>query len=98
MAWTVGEVAKMAKVSVRTLHHYDAVGLLGPSDRTGAGYRLYEMADLERLQQALFFKELGFSLQEIRGIMLDPSFDRAEALRAQRKLLAEKAKRTAPML
>jgi DNA-binding transcriptional MerR regulator len=98
MAWTVGEVAKMAKVSVRTLHHYDAVGLLGPSDRSDAGYRLYEMADLERLQQALFFKELGFSLEEIRGIMLDPSFDRAEALRAQRKLLAEKAKRTESML
>lgn len=98
MAWTVGDVAKMAKVSVRTLHHYDSIGLLGPSDRSEAGYRLYETTDLERLQQALFFKELGFSLEEIRAIMLDPSFDRAEALRAQRALLAEKARHTKAML
>jgi len=56
------------------------------------------MADLERLQQALFLKQLGFSLEEIRAIMLDPSFDRAEALRAQRALLAEKARHTRAML
>jgi MerR family transcriptional regulator, thiopeptide resistance regulator len=98
MAWTVGEVAKLAKVSVRTLHHYDAVGLLGPSGRTPAGYRLYEMPELERLQQVLFFRELGLALPEIREVMLDPAFDRAAALRAQRELIAEKAERTAAML
>ncbi len=98
MAWTVGEVAKLAKVSVRTLHHYDSIGLLDPSGRTEAGYRLYEMPDLERLQQVLFFRELGFSLDEIRAAMLGPAFDRGEALRAQRELLAEKARRTEAML
>jgi DNA-binding transcriptional MerR regulator len=98
MAWTVGEVAKLAKVSVRTLHHYDSIGLLGPSERTEAGYRLYEMPDLERLQHVLFFRELGFPLDEIRAVMLDPAFDRREALRAQRNLLADKARRTEAML
>jgi DNA-binding transcriptional MerR regulator len=98
MAWTVGETAQIAKVSVRTLHHYDEVGLLSPSARSEAGYRLYESPDLERLHQILLFRELGFSLDEIRSIMLDPTFDRAEALRAQRTLLAEKARRTQAML
>lgn len=98
MTWTVGDVAKMAKVSVRTLHHYDSIGLLGPSGRSESGYRQYEMPDLERLQQVLFFKELGFGLDDIRRIMLDPTFDRASALRAQRALLAEKAQRMQAML
>jgi len=94
MAWTVGEAAALAKVSVRTLHHYDEIGLLGVSRRSQAGYRLYEAADLERLHQILLFRELGFSLDEIGRIMLAPDFDRTEALRAQRNLLAEKATRT----
>jgi DNA-binding transcriptional MerR regulator len=98
MAWTVGETARLSKVSVRTLHHYDEIGLLSPSARTEAGYRLYEEADLERLHQILLFRELGFPLADIRRIMLDPTFDRAEALRAQRSLLAEKARRTREML
>ena len=94
----VGEVARIAHVSVRTLHHYDAVGLLTPSGRSDAGYRLYTQADLERLQQVLFFRELGFALGEIRRIMLDPHFDRRRALTAQRSLLAEKARRARDML
>lgn len=98
MAWTVGEAAQLAKVSVRTLHHYDEIGLLAPSARSEAGYRLYEDADLERLHQILLFRELGFSLDEIGQIMLDPTFDHADALRAQRSLLAEKAQRTEAML
>lgn len=98
MPWTVGEAAEIAKVSVRTLHHYDAIGLLGPSGRSPAGYRLYEPADLEQLHQILLFRELGFALPDIHRIMLDPAFDRAEALRAQQTLLAEKARRTASML
>lgn len=98
MAYTVNEVAKTAKVSVRTLHHYDAVGLLSPAQRSEAGYRLYDDKDLERLQQILFFKELGFSLDDIGRIMLDPVFDRRNALQAQRTLLAEKARRTEAML
>ena len=56
----MGRVASLARISVRTLHHYDAIGLLRPSARSDAGYRLYERADLDRLQQILFFRELGF--------------------------------------
>jgi DNA-binding transcriptional MerR regulator len=94
MSWTVGEAAKLAKVSVRTLHHYDDVGLLKPSDHTDSGYRLYTVDDLERLQQIMLFRELGFALPDIRAIVVDPGFDRAEALKAQRTLLAEKVRRT----
>ena len=98
MAWTVGAAAAIAKVSVRTLHHYDEMGLLHPSARSESDYRLYSEGDLERLHQILLFRELGFALPDIRRIMLDPAFDRAEALRAQRSLLAEKARRTQAML
>ena len=98
MSWTVGETAGLAKVSVRTLHHYDDVGLLVPSGRSAAGYRLYEQADLEQLHRIMLFRELGFSLPDIAQILADPSFDHAEALRAQRSLLAEKERRTQAML
>jgi DNA-binding transcriptional MerR regulator len=94
----VGDLAKLAKVSVRTLHHYDAIGLLRPSGRSEAGYRLYAQDDLEHLQQILFFRELGFSLADIKRIMLDAGFDRRRALAAQRALLAAKARRTGDML
>lgn len=94
MAWTVGEAAQTAKVSVRTLHHYDRIGLLKPSGRSEAGYRLYSETDLQQLMQVLLFKELGFSLDEIARIMSDPDYDRTDALRAQRALLAEKIRRT----
>lgn len=90
---TVGRVAATSGVSIRALHHYDEIGLLRPSARTEAGYRLYTMADLERLQQVLLFKELGFALPDIANILSDPAFDRAEALLAQRALLAEKGRR-----
>jgi DNA-binding transcriptional MerR regulator len=73
---TVGEVARLARVSVRALHHYDEIGLLEPSGRTESGYRLYTDRDLERLQQALFFRELGFALEDVTRILRDPSFDR----------------------
>lgn len=98
MTWTVGGAAAMAKVSVRTLHHYDEIGLLAPSERSESGYRLYSAGDLERLHQILLFREFGFALLDIRRIILDPSFDRTEALRAQRSLLVEKARRTEAML
>jgi MerR family transcriptional regulator, thiopeptide resistance regulator len=90
MAYTVSEAATLAHVSVRTLHHYDEIGLVRPARRSQAGYRLYERCDLERLQQALLFRELGFTLEEIREALDDPGFDRAEALLMQRELLAEK--------
>jgi len=97
MGLTVGEVAQLASVSVRTLHHYDELGLLTPSVRTEAGYRLYSDADLACLQQVLFFKELGFGLGDIARIMHDPQFDRLEALRMQRRMLTEKSTQLALM-
>lgn len=85
--YTVRQVASMADITVRTLHHYDALGLLRPSDRSAAGYRLYGEADLLRLQQILFFRELGFSLEQIRTIVGDPHFDRVRALEDHRRML-----------
>jgi DNA-binding transcriptional MerR regulator len=90
---TIGEVARLAHVSVRTLRHYDAVGLLRPSARSAAGYRLYDRADLERLQQVLGYRELGFRLTDIRRVMNDPAFDRRRALEEQRDLLAARGRR-----
>ena len=84
---TVHEVSRLAGVSVRTLHHYDAVGLLKPTCVTQAGYRLYDDMALERLQMILFFRELQFPLKEIRTILDDPGFDQKEALRQQIRLL-----------
>lgn len=98
MAWKVGELATLARVSIRTLHHYDAIALLRPTGRSEAGYRIYEVDDLERLQQLLFFRELGFSLKDIRRIMTASRFDRRRALLAQRELLREKARRTKAMV
>lgn len=97
-AYTVRQVATMAGASVRTLHHYDHIGLLTPSARTAAGYRLYDEADLLRLQQILFFKELDFPLGEIRRILDDPGFDQVEALQHHRRLLQKRAERLARLL
>lgn len=87
---SVSQLAKLSKVSVRTLHHYDEIGLFPAGGRTAAGYRRYGQEDLERLQQLLFFRELGFPLEEIRRIVTDPKFDVAAALVLQRQLLMEK--------
>jgi MerR family transcriptional regulator, thiopeptide resistance regulator len=95
---TVGAAARLAKVSVRTLHHYDEIGLLHPSERSAAGYRRYGASDLERLQLILFYRELGFGLADIGRIMRDPKFDRRAALLAQRDLLSRKAEQTRSML
>lgn len=92
--WKVGEVAAMAHLTVRTLHHWDEIGLLEPSGRTEAGYRLYDEADLERLHQVLLYRELGFPLEGIAAVLDDPAVDRGSALRAQRALLVEKRCRT----
>jgi DNA-binding transcriptional MerR regulator len=88
---TVGEIAKVSGVSVRTLHHYDEIGLLTPSKRTEAGYRMYADEDLGKLQQILFFRELGFALEDIARIMNDPTFSPREALLLQRRMLRDKA-------
>ncbi|PWR15887.1 MerR family transcriptional regulator [Micromonospora sicca] len=87
MAYTVGQVAKLAGVTVRTLHHYDEIGLLSPSGRTAAGYRRYDDADLERLQLIRYYRELGFPLDEIAAILDGPGADPAAHLRRQHELL-----------
>lgn len=84
---TVKEVSRITGVSVRTLHHYDAIGLLKPAKITDAGYRLYDDTALRRLQTILFFRELEFPLQEIRVILDSPAFDPMDALESQIKLL-----------
>jgi DNA-binding transcriptional MerR regulator len=84
---TVGEVAQLAGVTVRLLHHYDEVGVLSPVARSDAGYRLYGYEDLERLQEILVWRQLGFSLGEIKALLDDPSHDRRAALQRQRELV-----------
>jgi DNA-binding transcriptional MerR regulator len=93
VAYKVKEVAKLAGVSIRTLHYYDKIGLLKPQSVNSAGYRLYTDKDLEKLQQILFFKELEFGLEEIKSILQSPGFDRKQVFIAQRELLKEKKKR-----
>lgn len=87
---TVNQLAKKCGVSVRTLHHYDAIGLLKPAQVTEAGYRLYDEAALERLYLILLFRELGFRLKDIRGILDAPDFDRNRGLDRQIELLERK--------
>ncbi len=84
---TVKEVSELAGVSIRTLHHYDAIGLLRPTRTTESGYRLYDETALERLQSILLFRELKFSLKEIKEILDSPTFDRNRALEQQIELL-----------
>ncbi|WP_089156764.1 MerR family transcriptional regulator [Micromonospora sp. NBS 11-29] len=88
MAYTVGQVARAARVTVRTLHHYDEIGLLRPSGRTPAGYRRYDDADLDRLQLVRYYRELGFPLDEIAQILDDPDADPPAHLRRQHELLS----------
>ena len=97
-SYQVKEVARIAGVSVRALHHYDEIGLLVPRGRTAAGYRLYDDDDLLRLQQILIGRELGLPLEEIRRSLDDPRFDRKQALLSQREQLQQKAKQTDAML
>ena len=84
---TVHEVSKLAGVSIRTLQYYDKIGLLHPTGYTDAGYRLYDDADLERLQHILLFRELEFPLKDIKEIINSPNFDRGKALDQQIELL-----------
>ena len=87
---TVHEVSRLTGVSIRTLQYYDRIGLLPPDGYTQAGYRLYDEQALERLQQILLFRELEFSLKEIREILDSPCFDRDRALEQQIALLTLK--------
>ncbi|HWB66053.1 MAG TPA: MerR family transcriptional regulator [Mycobacteriales bacterium] len=85
--YTVGRVAQLAGVSVRTLHHYDEIGLVSPSGRTAAGYRVYAADDISRLHQVLTYRRLGFGLEQIAALIDDPDVDAVAHLRRQRALL-----------
>ena len=87
---TVQEVSRLAGISIRTLHHYDAIGLLSTTTTTEAGYRLYDEDALERLQCILIFRELEFPLKDIKEILDSPNFERNKALEQQIKLLTMK--------
>jgi len=96
--YTVGEVAGLSRVSVRTLHHYDDIGLLTPSGRSAAGYRLYSGADIRRLQQVLLYRELDFGLDEIAKILADPDAGTDDHLRRQHRMLRQRQARDQALL
>ncbi|MEV6955179.1 MerR family transcriptional regulator [Streptomyces sp. NPDC051183] len=97
MGYSVGQVAGFAGVTVRTLHHYDEIGLLSPSGRSHAGHRRYDDADLDRLQRILFYRELGFPLEEVSVLLDDPDSDPREHLRRQHALLSDRIARLQQM-
>src|SRR5512135_3163017 len=87
--WKVGELARQTGLTVRTLHYYDEIGLLSPSGRTAAGYRLYTVDDIGRLQQIRSLRQLGFSLEQIHAWLDRPDFVPQQAIRLQIKRLQE---------
>ncbi|MDO5338141.1 MAG: MerR family transcriptional regulator [Eubacteriales bacterium] len=90
---TVKEISDLTGISVRTLHYYDEIGLLKPTDKSEAGYRLYDDKALETLQQILFFREFDISLKEIKAVMENPALERNQILQMQRKMLVAKKER-----
>lgn len=91
--YMINEISKLTGVSIRSLHHYDEIGLLVPSKRTESNYRMYSEEDVERLYQILLFKELDFPLQEIKRLLYDEEFDKQKALKMQRELIVQKKNR-----
>jgi DNA-binding transcriptional MerR regulator len=90
MEYTVQKLSSLAGVSTRTLRYYDEIGILKPARINSSGYRIYGEAEVDRLQQILFYRELGVSLDNIKDIVTSPSFDRAKALKEHREKLIEK--------
>ena len=90
MEYTVQKLASMAGVSARTLRYYDEIGILKPARINSSGYRMYGKREVDMLQQILFYREMGLSLDEIRAIVTEPGFDMAEALSQHRRKLLEK--------
>jgi DNA-binding transcriptional MerR regulator len=90
MEYTVQKLGKLAGVSTRTLRYYDEIGILKPARINSSGYRIYGQQEVDRLQQILFYRELGVSLEDIQKIVKDPSFDGASALKGHREKLLEK--------
>ncbi|MDF3300630.1 MerR family transcriptional regulator [Streptomyces tropicalis] len=97
MGYSVGQVARFAGVTVRALHHWDGIGLLVPGGRSHAGHRRYTDADLERLQQILFYRELGFPLEEVAALLDDPDADPQVHLRRQHDLLSTRIEKLQKM-
>ena len=97
-AFKIKEVADIVGISVRTLHYYDEIKLLTPSDRSAAGYRLYDQQDLLRLQQILIGRKLGLALEKIRKALDDPEFDYEASLREQREQLVQRVDETHKMI
>lgn len=93
MRLSISEMAKLTGVSIRTLRYYDQIGLLCPETAVDSGYRWYGKADVERMRQILFYRELDFPLKDIQMILADPQYDRQEALRRQHRLLQLKRDR-----
>jgi len=96
--YTVKQLAGLAGISPRTLHHYDQIGLLKPGKRTDAGYRLYKDKDLLKLQQILFYRELDFPLDEIKRVLGKKGFDMVHALEKHKTMLQERNKRTETLI
>lgn len=96
--YSIKQLSKLAGVSVRTLHHYDQIGLLQPAFRSEKGYRYYQKAELLQLQQILFYRELGFTLQDIKMIIHDPGFNLIQALEFHRKVIRTEADRMQQLL
>lgn len=90
---TVKEISDLTGISVRTLHYYDEIGLLKPTDKSEAGYRLYDDKALETLQQILFFREFDISLKEIKAVIENPALEKNQILQMQRKMLVAKKER-----
>lgn len=90
---TVKEISDLTGVSVRTLHYYDEIGLLKPTDKSETGYRLYDDKALETLQQILFFREFDIPLKEIKAVISNPALERNQILQMQRKMLVAKKER-----
>ena len=90
---TVKEIPELTGISVRTLHYYDEIGLLKPTEKSDAGYRLYDDKALETLQQILFFREFDISLKEIKAVLDNPALERNQILQVQRKMLVTKKER-----
>jgi DNA-binding transcriptional MerR regulator len=98
MAFTVGELAKLTGLTVRTLHHYDEIGLVRPSGRSEAGYRLYADEDVLRLQRVLLYRELGLPLDQIAAVLDDPGESARASLLSHREVLVQKRARLDAML
>lgn len=90
---TVKEISDLTGISVRTLHYYDEIGLLKPTDKSEAGYRLYDDKALEKLQQILFFREFDIPLKEIKAVIENPALEKNQILQVQREMLVAKKKR-----